>query len=36
MALLNFIRKSAMVDVDFDLCDRGENYVHANSGEVLI
>jgi len=27
MALHNFIRQSAMSDVDFDLCDADENYM---------
>lgn len=27
MALHNFIRESAMADVDFDMCNRDENYV---------
>ena len=27
MTLHNFIRKSGMVDMDFDHCDRNENYV---------
>lgn len=27
MALHNFIQKSAMTDVDFDMCDRDENYI---------
>ena len=27
MTLHNFIRESAMVDADFDMCDRDENYM---------
>jgi hypothetical protein len=35
MTLPNFIRESAMADVDFEMCDNDENHISIQSNDLF-